>query len=744
VGRFKALFKSTGAAGLLALVTIFLFQINYSGSLSTLGNLVFDTFVRAQPREYRPAPVRIVDIDEESLRREGQWPWPRPDVARLLQRLTDAGAATIALDVVFAEPDRTSPARLAEALARQGASPAAIDVLRTLPDNDRQFAEAVAQMPVVNGFFLTHDPLRSAAVPIAGIAISGSADVEALPEYSNAVLPLAQLDEAAQGRGFLTLSGDSDGIVRRAPLLARQGDQILPALSIEALRVAQGAGSVLVKMSDGSGNIAAGTEPGVVSMKVGDFEMPTNRAGELWMHYTDPVPARTIPAWKVLDPATSDAELARLFEGQIVLVGAGAIGLRDLVATPLRERELGVMVHAQAIEQMILGEFLTRPDWAVGLERTLVLLTGLILLLLLPRMGASGGAVLGLAMILLVSAGSWWAFSQERFLLDPTFPVLAILAVYLTVTVLDYYREEQARSYIHQAFDRYLSPELVKRIAADPHQLDLGGEERDMTVLFCDIRSFSRISEKLEPRAIIAFLIGFLTPMCDILLDRKATIDKFIGDAILAFWNAPLDDPDQHANAARAALAMQEKLKQLNAEMPGRKDQTWPGDVAIGIGLNSGPCCVGNMGSAQRLSYSIIGDAVNLASRIEGLTKFYGVPIAMGSALQRRLPDFASVELDLVRVVGRDTPEAIHALLGDESLAARGAFQAFAAGHAAMLAAYRARDWGSVDRLLDEWRQEAESHGLGSLYAIYRERAAQLRGAPPPDNWDGVFAAREK
>lgn len=742
--RIKAFLTGTGFAGLIALATIFLFQINYSQSLSTLGNLVFDTYARAQPREYVPVPVRVVDIDEESLRREGQWPWSRPDVSRLLQRLTDAGAAVIALDVVFSEADRTSPALLAKTLARQGASPAVVDILRGLRDNDDRFAEALSQMPVVNGFFLTHDPLRSEAVPVAGIAISGSVHTEAVPQYSNAVLPLAQLDEAAQGRGFLTLTGDTDGIVRRAPLLARQGDQLLPSLSIEALRVAQGAGSVLVKMSDGSGNIGVGAEPGVVSMKVGEFEIPTTRAGELWMHYADPVPERVIPAWKVLDPATSDTELASLFDGHIVLLGAGAIGLRDLVATPLRERELGVMVHAQAIEQMIAGEFLVRPDWAIGLERTLVLLTGLLLLLLLPRLGATGGAILGLAMMLAVTAGSWWAFSERDFLLDPTFPVLGIMGVYLTVTVLDYYREEQARSYIHRAFDRYLSPELVKRIAADPHQLDLGGEERDMTVLFCDIRNFSRISEKLEPRSIIAFLIGFLTPMCDILLDRKATIDKFIGDAILAFWNAPLDDPDQHVNAARAALAMQEKLKQLNAEMPTRKDQTWPGHVAIGIGLNSGPCCVGNMGSAQRLSYSLIGDAVNLASRIEGLTKYYGVPIAMGNALKRQLPDFATVDLDYVRVVGRDAPEAVHALLGDETLASRMQFQNFARGHAAMLAAYRARSWDSADSLLDELGQEAEALGLGSLYSMYRERVARLRVIPPPDDWDGVFAASEK
>jgi len=744
VGKLRAFIKSTGLAGLLTLLVIFLLQLTQSQSLSVLGNLVFDSFARAQPREYVSAPVVVVDIDEESLRREGQWPWPRQNVARMLQRLNEAGAAAIGLDIVFSEADRTSPRLIASTLASQGVAGSTVDALRALPDNDDEFAAALVQMPVVNGFFLTHDPKRSEAVPKAGIAISGSVHVESIPEYSNAILPLPQLDEAALGRGFLTLTGDSDGIVRRAPLLARQGDQILPALSVETLRVAQGAGSILVKMSDGSGNIAAGAEPGVVSLKVGDFEIPTTRAGELWMHYTEPVASRTVPAWQVLDPATADQELAERFEGRIVLVGAGAIGLRDLVSTPIRERELGVMVHAQAIEQMILGDFLTRPDWAVGLERALVLLAGALLLLLLPRLGASGGAILGFAMIAAVSAGSWWAFSEQQFLLDPTFPILAVLGVYGTVTVLDYYREEKARAYIHQAFDRYLSPELVKRIAADPHQLDLGGEEREMTVLFCDIRSFSRISEQLEPRSLISFLISFLTPMCDILLERKATIDKFIGDAILAFWNAPLDDPDQYANAARAALAMRERLKALNWEMPHQPGQVWPGEVAIGIGLNSGSCCVGNMGSAQRLSYSLLGDTVNLASRIEGLTKLYKVDIAVGSALQKQLPKFATVELDLVRVVGRETPEAIFALIGDEELGSSEDFRAFALGHSAMLAAYRAMDWDTAQRLLDEWGAQADNFGLDGLYAIYRARASQLRRSPPPGDWDGVYNASEK
>jgi adenylate cyclase len=557
-------------------------------------------------------------------------------------------------------------------------------------------------------------------------------------------MPLAALDEAAVGRGFLTLTGDSDGIVRRAPLLALQGDQIQPALSLEALRVAQGAGSIMVKSSDGSGNFAAGVAPGVVSLKVGEFEVPTTRSGELWMYYTEPRPERVIPAWKVLEGKLSPEQLASELQGAIVFVGTGAIGLRDLIATPVSQRELGVMVHAQAVEQMILGEFLTRPDWAPGLERALVLLIGLVLLLLLPRLGAMRGALLGLVLVGAVLGGSWLAFTRQRFLLDPTYPILAMIAVYLTVTSLTYYREERARSYIHKAFDRYLSPELVKRIASDPRQLELGGEERNMTVLFCDIRSFSRISEQLDPKSIIRFLIGFLTPMCDILLARKATIDKFIGDAILAFWNAPLDDPDHHENAARGALEMIERLKGLNAEMPGKADQPWPGDVAIGIGLNAGPCCVGNMGSAQRLSYSLIGDTVNLASRIEGLTKYYGVSIAVGVSLRQALPHFALVELDRVRVVGRDAPEEVWALIGDEVLARNPRFAEFAAAHAAMLEAYRTMAWDAAERLLDELRQTAPDFGLSKHHGLYQERIATLRASDLPEDWDGVFTAQEK
>jgi adenylate cyclase len=728
-------------AGLLLVVIVALLQLVRPAALDRLGLLLFDSYQRAAPRAYEDAPVRIVDIDDESIRRLGQWPWPRTELARLSERLGQAGASVVAFDVVFSEPDRTSPAQLATQLERGGASGAVLGQLRRLPDNDARLAESFAATPTVLGYFLVNDKAGAAVMPKAGFAVAGSSPSE-VPRFRRGIESLALLGNAAAGSGSVSLAADSDGILRSVPLLARQGEQLLPSLSLEALRVAQGAGSITVRTSDASGEQGA---PGrVVAVKVGEFEVPTTASGALWLHWTRPEPARTLPAWQVLDGTLSPAALEQAVAGRIVFVGAGAIGLRDLVSTPLAGRELGVAAHVQAVEQAVLGKFLLRPDWAPGLELALVLALGIGLALLLPRLGAARGAVVVLAAIALAAAGSWWAFVQRGFLLDPLYPVLALVLVYSVQTVLVFYREERRRAYIHSAFDRYLSPELVRRIAADPDRLELGGEEREMTVLFADVRNFSAISEQLAPKQVIGFLIALLTPLCDVLLGRKATIDKFIGDAIVAFWNAPLDDPDQHRNAARAALEMIRKLEALNAGEGRDPVVTWPDSVRIGIGLNCGLCCVGNMGSAQRLSYSLIGDTVNLTSRIEGLTKFYGVSIAIGSALAERLPDFAVLELDRVRVVGREAPETVHALLGDEALAATPEFTGLRAAHQAMLAAYHARDWDSARQLLSALEGQAAPFGLGQLHDLYSERIDALTAKPPPAGWDGVYTARSK
>ncbi len=450
-----------------------------------------------------------------------------------------------------------------------------------------------------------------------------------------------------------------------------------------------------------------------------------------------------MPAWRILTGDLPPEEMKRLFEGQIVFVGAGAVGLRDLISTPVRERELGVIVHAQAAEQMILGKFLSRPDWALGMERILLVLLGISLSFLGPTLGAVRNGIVAAVALVGMLAASWFAFRYAGLLLEPTIPALTVAGVYTAVTSWSFWREEKSRAYIHDAFDKYLSPELVDRIAADPGQLELGGEERDMTVMFSDIRSFSRISEKMAPQQLIAFLIELLTPLTDALLARKATLDKYIGDAILAFWNAPLDDPDQHANAAHAALDMIREMQGLNARQSGLVGP-WPGEVTIGIGLNAGRCCVGNMGSKRRLSYSLIGDAVNLASRLEGLTKVYGVPILMGNKLAENIPEFAVIEVDAVRVVGRDAPERIHALLGRPEDTADEGFVKLRDAFAAMLTAYRAQDWDAAEAALGKAKTAGDPFGVAKLTALYETRIARFRETPPGDGWDGVYEATEK
>jgi adenylate cyclase len=744
-GRLRlALRKRAGAIlpGLATLLLVLLLQTIGISAVNSASSLLFDSYQRAKPRPYTDAAVRVIDIDDETLRRLGQWPWPRTDIADLNTRLTNAGAAAIVYDVVFSEPDRTSPASLAQRLRRQGGTNEVLKALGSLPDNDATLAQAFDNSNVVLAYFLTNDGKGGQVEPKMGFAYAGSQARTGRATYNGAIQPLPALRAAAKGLGFVSLPPDNDGIIRRAPMVSTENGALLPALSLEALRVAYQTQSVIVKSDDASAE-HGGDGTNMVSLKVGDSVVPTTSDGRLLMYFTARQPERVVPAWKVLTGALGAAQMEKYFSGQIVLIGTSAAGLYDQKSTPLADRELGAVIHAQALEQIMSKTFLSYPDWGFGAERSALLVFGLVMVFALPWLGALRGAILGLVMVGAMLVGSWEAFSQGRLLLDPSWPVLGLILIYLVETGVTYYREERQRAYIHNAFDRYLSPTLVKRIVDDPGQLELGGEERDMTVLFTDIRSFSRISEKLSPHEIIRFLIAFLTPMCDVLLERKATVDKFIGDAVLAFWNAPLDDPDQHANAARGALEMLDRLEELNRSMPGGSEP-WPGEVKIGIGLNAGRCCVGNMGSAQRLSYTLIGDTVNLASRLEGLTKYYGVRILIGSALMEKLPGFAVLPVDSVRVVGRDACETVFTLLGDETLLADPAYRAFAADHAALFAAYQAQHWDEALALMTKTAEAARGHGLDKLHALLAERIAAFRDNPPGADWDGVFSATEK
>jgi adenylate cyclase len=704
---------------------------------------VFDRLQRMFPAIWEDAAVRVVDIDDESLARIGQWPWPRTTVAALVDRLTDGGAAAIAFDVVFAEPDRTSPTQILQIWG--SSNPDLTRAAEALPDHDAVLARALARAPAVLGFPMTYDVTAGARAPIIrpGFATAGDAQsVDPRPfltVYGSAVANLATLESSAAGQGDFTVDFDHDGVIRRVPLvvgLARPNApaQYVPLLPAEALRVAQRASTYVIRSSGASGQTAFGQQSGINAIRIGDFVVPTDSFGQMWLRDTGPVPQRTIPAWRLLAGNVPQDEI----DGRIFFVGTSAPGLRDQRATPLDATAAGVDVHARIVEQILTGDFLQRPDWMRGFELAWLLFFSLAIILLMPRTGPIVAAVIAALGVLVPFGLSVGLLLKRGWLVDPVYPAASVLLIYILQSMLIFAARERDRRFVRSAFSRYMSPTQVEMIARNPDLLKLGGEMRELSILFCDIRGFTSRSEKMQAQELTHFLNRFLTPMTECILAEGGTIDKYMGDAIMAFWNAPLDEPDHPARIARAALAMVDRLAALNqdwaAEAAAAGHAHEP--LAIGIGINLGMACVGNMGSDQRFDYSIIGDAVNTASRLEGLSKNYGVPIVVGEALAARLADFALVPLDLAKVRGKEQPVRIFTLL-DGKPAGDPAIVRLAAAHTAVLAALEDGNADAAHAALAEARAVGDTR-FAATHALYAER---IRGLTLGEVRQGVAVA---
>jgi len=721
---------SVWIAGLATLAVVFTFGGLQRPAIDRVTNLVFDAYQRLMPRTEAGAPIAVVDIDEASINTLGQWPWPRTTLAQLVDRLGQAGAATIVFDIVFSEPDRTSMAAQAEQLRLAGAEV-------TLPpggavSNDTAFADAIGRNSVTLGIAISNETTAPLPKPKGGFAFGGEDPKTYLPTFSGGVSNLDELTSAALGVGSFSFPTGADGVVRTVPLIFSAQGSLYPSLGLEALRVAQGAGSYVVRSTGASGEANTGNAA-MVALRDGALDVPTGPLGDFWIYYSGIPSMPVVPAAEVL---TGDmAALQAAVGGRIVLVGTSAVGLRDIVSVPMGYSVPGVKVHAEIIDQVVGQTFLTRPDWAQGAELSATVILGLVLLFVAGRTGALVTSGVALVLVAIAFGASWWAFASQRLLLDPLLPGLAVGLCFLVTTPILLLMSDRERAFVRGAFGRYLSPTLVERLSANPQALVLGGEERELTVLFSDIRGFTSMSEKMNPTELTALLNGFLTPMTDILLASEGTIDKYMGDAIMCFWNAPLDIAEHERKACLAALRMVDSLVELNRG----RDKL----LKVGIGLNSAPCCVGNLGSAQRFSYSAIGDGVNLASRVEGLTKAYGVSVLVTEPTRQAAGDLAFLEVDLVRVVGRADAVPIHTLIGDDTVAKTPAFQALATDHAELIAAYRAADPDRAEAALAKARAHG-SEDVAKLYDIYEERIAELRADPPPSGWDGVFTAKSK
>ena len=489
----------------------------------------------------------------------GQWPWPRTTVARLVDQLAAQGAAVVAFDILFAEPDQTSPEQFLEHLPPEEA-----ERLKPLfagqPSHDAVLADAIGRSPTVLAAALTGRPSEVPLQVKAGFAVAGDDPLPFLGSFAGSSQNLLILDEKASGIGAINWIPDRDQVVRRISIVFGMGDQFVPALFAEALRVAQGASTYILKASNASGEEAFGRQTGLNNIKWGAIETPTDSDGAIWLQFRPSNPSAFVPAWKVLAGENDPNEVA----GMIMLVGTSAPGLNDLRATPLDAALPGVEIHAQAIEHVLSGRSLSRPDYAPAIEILLVVLVGAALGAVLPRISAGAAALLGASIMVAIFVGGWLAYNNLHLLLDPSYPALAIGLLVALATLYVYRRVEQQRGQVRLAFSHYVAPAVVDELIAHPERLELGGEVRELTILFCDVRNFTSISEQLTADELTQFINNLLTPLTDIILKRRGTIDKYMGDAIMAFWNAPLDDPAHASNACAAALEISKRMRDLN------------------------------------------------------------------------------------------------------------------------------------------------------------------------------------
>ena len=693
----------------------------------------FDFYQLLKPREVTARPVVIVDIDEESLRSLGQWPWPRTIIADLVNRLTELGAVVVGFDVVFPEPDRYSPGSVIDIV--RGLDDATRTRIGALPSNDQVLAEAFRKGRVVVGESGVRG-LNGEGAPLrqVGLAAIGGDPGRYLVTFPNVLGNVPILENAAAGRGLFTIRSERDGIVRRVPLAMKAEGVIIPSLSLEMLRVAGGAGPMVVR-SD---------QAGIAAIGVPGLELPTDRNGQIWVHFSPHDRARYVSAHEVLNGQVVRERL----DHKLVLIGTSAIGLLDRQTTPIDPSMPGVEIHAQIIENALTGSWISYPDYAIAVELTVAMLASLAIIVLVPVLGAATVAALGVIIAGSLVGLSWLFYAWFGILLDFTYALLTTVIVFVAMVFTNYLREQAQRQQIRSAFGQYLSPALVEQLVQAPEKLVLGGEEREMSIMFSDVRGFTTISElyRHDPQGLTSLMNRLLTPLTNAIIDHKGTIDKYMGDAVMAFWNAPLTDADHAANACAAALDMCERLKTLNRE---REDEAAERGQAfvpirIGVGVNTGTCVVGNMGSDLRFDYSVLGDAVNLTSRIEGQSKTYGIPIIIGAKTRQAIGDrFAVLELDIVRVKGKSELEVVYGIFGDAEVARDSDFCRLAEFNREMLASYRSRDWAKAIDALTQARALGQRFNLGAFYDLYGLRIAGFRADPPPSDWTAVYVAEE-
>jgi adenylate cyclase len=699
--------------------------------LARLRLIAFDTLQQLQPRQADPTyPVRIIDIDEPSLTAIGAWPWRREILAEVVEALLARGAKVVAFDIVLASAEPDFLAALPSSIRLAPDMQPLMQKLEALPSGDRRLAQSITGAPVVLGLIGRRGISEPADVSKAGFALLGTDPARHVPYLPAATVNAPGLQAAASGLGLLNWFPEHDQVVRKVPMLVRIGNDLAPSLASETMRLATGATTIAVRSSTASGETPFVGETGITSVRIGNFLVPTDHTGQMWLSFTPHDANRFRPAVDLLQGRVAREDIA----GRIVLIGTSAPGLFDMRATPLDAVVAGVEIHAQAIEQIIAGNMLHRPDLSTGLEVVFTTLAGLLLAVFVLQSGPVLGAVMGAVTMMTVLTAAWLARTYGS-LLDPSFPALTLTGLYIFCTGFFYFQTTRERNRVRQAFSHYMAPSIVEELARQPEKLRLGGERRTVTLYRSDLAGFSKLSEDLEPHELVAVMNEYLTAMTDIVMEHEGFIDKYIGDAIDGVFGAPADDAQHALNAVKSALAARTRLSELNATgLLAIRGRT----LEQRIGLHSGVGIVGNIGSKRRFNYTVVGDSANLASRIEGANKYYGTAILASEAtVQLAGPAIAWREIDTVRVVGRSSPVRIYepiGLTGESSQDSAATMGIYAEG-------------------LDRWRSKDFAGALRSFEQIstidpparfFMERCrALIQSAPAPD-WSHVHVLERK
>lgn len=726
------------------------------GLITQLDNIMYDYRLRLTMPGTVDDRIVILDIDEKSLAvpELGRWPWGRDKISALIQKLFDKyGVVVVGFDVVWAERDESSGLKVLDRLAKKELSEvpqfsAAVNALRPQLDHDGMFTKAISGRPVVLGYYFNsdEDARESGALPEpalpAGIFAGRNIGFGVWHGYGG---NLPELQAAAATGGHFNPLIDFDGVARRVPMLIEYKGKYYEPLSLAIVRLLMGIDEAnrthsrtvtLPKVEPFLAEDRTKGYGGLERIDVGPLHIPVDENVAALIPFRG---KRNSFNYISLADVYFDRVPVEKLQGKIAIVGASAPGLFDLRSTPVGSVYPGVEIHANLIGGMLdynKGALKQKPPYMIGAEVVLLIIGGVALTLLLPLLSPLRASLVSLVSLLLISGFDVMIWSGANMVLPLASSVLMIIALFALNMSYGYFVESRSKRQFTELFGQYVPPELVDKMAEDPEKYSMEGRSEELTVLFSDIRGFTTISEGLNPKQLSAFINEYLTSMSMVIRNNRGTLDKYIGDAIMAFWGAPVADPEHARQGVLSAMLMQEELKKLSESFVAKG---WP-QIKIGVGVNTGVMSVGDMGSKLRRAYTVMGDAVNLGSRLEGITKQYGVGIVGGQRTRELVKDVVWGELDRVRVKGKDEPIAIFEPLGFEGHVSKERMEELKLWNQA-LRAYRAQDWDQTDmHLLNLQRLAPGSH----LYEVYAERVAHYRRYSPGPDWDGVWKFETK